>query len=383
MEDLTRAAKHYFEAAGGYEKNKQAADQAGESVEERYIRKAKIGIRKCNACRGILPGFYFCCIDCEVYKGEIYNGETYKDYSLCVNCFYEKTVEHKHDSFADNHSILAVSYMGASRNPNCEILKPKGKGLQQPPAVEAQLRKESGKGKGKQDSSSSKVSSSHSNPKSQARKIMEYKARMEKLARIAKAHYDAAPKIIQDSVDNFFRSMVKQRGKTTVTVEDFVKSMKEKKYYIYARPELFQMLVKDRNVGMKMEESRTLYYIIQSEKPFCSWCGCFIPDIYFCCSKCSARSYALCLECFSSKSKYYATHEHYKDYDFFFLDYSVLHTTIQPTSAASHQEESGGSQAIVIRNPREDRVVTAAKLVQAVLNAGAAILSTAGACTIM
>lgn len=128
-------------------------------------------------------------------------------------------------------------------------------------------------------------------------------------------------------------------------MEDFLEFMKEKKYPEYAYPEMFQILVKDRNLGMSLPESRTVYYILLSRRPFCSWCKCFIPDMYFCCSKCSARSYALCLQCYANKA--YLKHKHYGDNDVFFLDYTLLHTTIKTSSAASNQEVSASSKAIV------------------------------------
>ncbi|XP_019180040.1 PREDICTED: uncharacterized protein LOC109175259 isoform X1 [Ipomoea nil] len=596
MEDLRLAAKHYFGA--GYEKYKQEADESGESMEELYIGMAKISIRKCSACRAILAGFYFCCIECEFYNG----------YNLCLNCFYEDvTLKHQHDSFADNHSILTMVKNG-SRYPPCDIQKkPKGKGLQHPPPVQVQQTKKLDKGKGKQDSNASSdcksirrnipgsadssdyksirrnipsstdssdyksirrnipsstdssdcksirrnipgstdssdcksirrnipgstdssdcksirrnipsstdssdcksirrnipgstdssdcksirrnipgstdssdcksirrnipgstdsshsksiiplpnlrdsshsnllrcnisgsTDSSHSKPinhdsslkgsgrhsksthhgssstdpsdskaiipvsnlrdSSQSnstglsvRKIMIDKKGIEALANVARAHYDAAPKKIRNSADEFFWSMVKQEGKTRVAMEDFVESMKEKRYPEYALPELFKMVVKDRNVGMSIMESRTIYYIVVSGRPFCSWCNCFICDVYFCCSKCSARSYALCLRCYSAKA--YVNHTpHYKDADVFFLDYSVLHSTINvnvtPAASHSHREGGGSSRAIVERNPRDDRVVGALRVGQAILNVGAAVLtiaSTLGACTIM
>ncbi|XP_031099016.1 uncharacterized protein LOC116002967 [Ipomoea triloba] len=205
---------------------------------------------------------------------------------------------------------------------------------------------------------------------------------IKKLAYIAQAHYNAAPQKIRDSADKFFWSMV-QRRKTTVTMEDFVESMKEKRYPEYAHPELFQMLVKDRNLGMDITESRTLYYIVLTGKPFCSWCKCFIPDIYFCCSKCSARSYALCLHCYSTKA--YVNHRHYRDDDVFFLDYTVLHNTIKATPDTSEARGSGSSKAIVERN-RGDKLVTGWNVCKAILNAGGTVLSIAStldACTIM
>ncbi|XP_019157346.1 PREDICTED: uncharacterized protein LOC109153907 isoform X2 [Ipomoea nil] len=215
-----------------------------------------------------------------------------------------------------------------------------------------------------------------------ARTIMIDENGIKKLAQIADAHYHAAPDNIRASADKFFWDMVEQQGKRSVTMEAFLKFMKEKSYPEYAYPELFEMVVKDRKQGMILQESRTLYYIVLSGRPFCSWCKTFIPDIYFCCSKCSARSYALCLDCYSNKA--YVKHRHYGDDDVFFLDYTVLHNTIKATSRP--RESGSSSKAIVKRNPRDDKVVAVLKVGQAILNAGATVLtiaSTLGACTIM
>nr|GMD77240.1 acetyl-CoA synthetase [Ipomoea batatas] len=326
MEDLREAARYYLEGASEeYKQRARRAMAAGESLEDFYVRETKRRIRRCDVCAKLLLGFYLCCTKCELYKGCNYN--------LCVKCFYGRTFQHNHDSFADNHSVLMMHNEGRGE-PTCVIEK--------------------------------------------VRKIMIDKEGIEKLAYIAQAHYNAAPQKIRDSADKFFWSMVKQRGKTRVTMEDFVESMKEKRYPEYAHQELFQILVKDRNLGMDITESRTLYYIVLTGKPFCNWCNCFIPDLYFCCSKCSARSYALCLHCYSTKA--YVNHRHYRDDDVFFLDYSVLHTTIQATSV-----ENGSSKAIVERN-RGDKLVAGWNVCKAILNAGGTVLSiasTLGACTIM
>ncbi|XP_019180041.1 PREDICTED: uncharacterized protein LOC109175259 isoform X2 [Ipomoea nil] len=441
MEDLRKAAKYYYET--GSEEYKQRARRAmdgGETLEEFYVRETKRGIRRCDVCAKLVVGFYLCCTKCELFKG--YN------YNLCVECFYGRTFQHNHDTFADNHSVMMM-HNDQRFEPSCVIEKNNGKGKRKsnskgdassshhskPISHDSSLKGSGGHSKSTHRDSSS-TDSSHSKPinhdsslkgsgrhsksthhgssstdpsdskaiipvsnlrdSSQSnstglsvRKIMIDKKGIEALANVARAHYDAAPKKIRNSADEFFWSMVKQEGKTRVAMEDFVESMKEKRYPEYALPELFKMVVKDRNVGMSIMESRTIYYIVVSGRPFCSWCNCFICDVYFCCSKCSARSYALCLRCYSAKA--YVNHTpHYKDADVFFLDYSVLHSTINvnvtPAASHSHREGGGSSRAIVERNPRDDRVVGALRVGQAILNVGAAVLtiaSTLGACTIM
>ncbi|XP_019161544.1 PREDICTED: uncharacterized protein LOC109158156 isoform X2 [Ipomoea nil] len=415
MEDLREAARYYLER--GSEEYKQRARRAmgcGESLEEFYVRETKRRIRRCDVCAKLLVGFYLCCTKCELYKGCNYN--------LCVKCFYGRTFQHNHDSFADNHSVLMMHNEGRGE-PTCVIEKDKGKGKEDSNSIRHLSSSKNSSSTGSSHSNSlrrnipSSTGSSYSNslrhnipdsidsrhsksiiPVPNLRdsshsnsitslsvrtKIMIDKEGIVKLAYIAQAHYNAAPQKIRESADKFFWSMVKQRGKTTVAMEDFVESMKEKRYPEYAHPELFKMLVKDRNVGMSMTESRTLYYIVLTGKPFCSWCNCFIPDLYFCCSKCSARSYALCLHCYSTKA--YVNHRHYRDHDVFFLDYSVLHTTIKDTSAASHPEGRGSSKAIVERN-RGDKLVAGWNVCKTILNAGGTVLSiasTLGACTIM
>nr|GME14871.1 Ca2+ sensor (EF-Hand superfamily) [Ipomoea batatas] len=379
MEDLKRAAKYYFS-----EKYKQEAHQtAGEPIEELYIRVAKISIRKCNACREILAGFYFRCTECEFYGG----------YSLCVNCFYDETVKHEHDSFADNHSILTMVKKG-SRNPPCEIhKKPKGKGLQQPPTVQVQQTKELGKGKGKQDLQI--VAKPYCTSPLAETMILKGRAMvdnegMEKLGRIAKAHHKAASQKIKNAADDFCRSMFRQAGNGhSLTQNDFLAVMMKKGYPQYADRDLFQMLAKDGN-HMTMSEALTLYYIVLSGRPFCSGCEHFIPDMFFCCSKCPAAKYALCLGCYESEA--YLRHKrnkHFGENDVFFLDYTVLHNgcysaapTPQSPNLYTYDEPRPDepTNAIVKKDKGKELVATFSTVLTActaALNFGAAF------CTIM
>nr|GMD05852.1 Ca2+ sensor (EF-Hand superfamily) [Ipomoea batatas] len=161
---------------------------------------------------------------------------------------------------------------------------------------------------------------------------------MKKLAQIAEAHYNAAPKAIRKMADDFFWSMVK-KGNRSVKQDDFLASMKKKGYTEYAKPEFFQLLLKDGNQDLSIFEGRTLFYILVSRRPFCSWCNCFIPDIFFCCSKCPASSYSLCLHCYTAKA--YVRHNHYGDHDAFFLDYTVLHNCIQTSPTKLKKQKTG------------------------------------------
>nr|GME11960.1 tetratricopeptide repeat protein 16 [Ipomoea batatas] len=119
MEDLREAARYYLEGAS--EEYKQRARRGGESLEDFYVRETKRRIRRCDVCAKLLLGFYLCCTKCEIYKGCNYN--------LCVKCFYGRTFQHNHDSFADNHSVLMMHNEGRGE-PTCVIEKDKGKGKQ-------------------------------------------------------------------------------------------------------------------------------------------------------------------------------------------------------------------------------------------------------------
>nr|GLL43543.1 uncharacterized protein LOC109153907 isoform X5 [Ipomoea trifida] len=518
MEDLREAARYYLEGASEeYKRRARRAMAAGESLEDFYVRETKRCIRRCDVCAKLLLGFYLCCTKCELYKGCYYN--------LCVKCFYGRTFQHNHDSFADNHSVLMMHNEGRGEPP-CVIEKNKGKGkedsnsnrhhssskhsrshssssrhdssshfkssrhdsssrsksacrdsrsrskssrhdssnrskssrhdssnrskstcrdsrsrsksvchdsrirskssrhdsrsrskLRHDSRIRSKSSRHDSRSRSKSsrhdsrsrskssrhDSRSRSKSSRHDSRSRSKSSRHESRSHSESSHHVSSshsdlipyfsshhsnsirhsAHYNAAPQKIRDSADKFFWSMVKQRGKTRVTMEDFVESMKEKSYPEYAHPELFQILVKDRNLGMDITESRTLYYIVLTGKPFCNWCNCFIPDLYFCCSKCSARSYALCLHCYSTKA--YVNHRHYRDDDVFFLDYTVLHNTIKATPDTSEARGSGSSKAIVERN-RGDKLVAGWNVCKAILNAGGTVLSiasTLGACTIM
>nr|GMC95427.1 Ca2+ sensor (EF-Hand superfamily) [Ipomoea batatas] len=152
---------------------------------------------------------------------------------------------------------------------------------------------------------------------------------MEKLARIAKAHHKAASREIKNAADEFCRSVFRQAGNGhSLSENDFLAVMMKKGFPQYADRDLFRMLqAKDGNHHMTMSEALTLYYVVLSGRPFCSSCEHFIPDMFFCCSKCPAAKYALCLGCYESEA--YLRHKrnkHVGENDVFFLDYTVLHT---------------------------------------------------------
>nr|GLL29520.1 uncharacterized protein LOC109158156 isoform X2 [Ipomoea trifida]GMD03636.1 Ca2+ sensor (EF-Hand superfamily) [Ipomoea batatas] len=352
MEELRQAAEDYYRSAS--EEYKQGFLDSGESFLEFYVCETKRSIRQCDACRTLLPGYYFCCVDCE---------RNNTSFSLCINCFDKGKFQHQHDSFADNHSVLTMHNKGNNSLPPCVIEK-KREGevdqLLQPPVQQTKelvsmttvIKDEMGK------------------------------EAMKKLAQIAEAHYNAAPEAIRKMADDFFWSMVK-KGNNSVKQDDFLASMKKMGYTEYAKPEFFQLLLKDGNQDdLSILEGRTLFYILVSRRPFCSCCNCFIPDIFFCCSKCPATTYSLCLHCYTAKE--YVRHNHYGDHDAFFLDYTVLHNCIQTSPTKPKKQKTGLKIGKLVKFVSPYASKDTLSTITAILGAWAATLTIGSTCcTIM
>lgn len=132
---------------------------------------------------------------------------------------------------------------------------------------------------------------------------------MEELHDIATAHYEAGNRKVQELAHEFFDSMDTD-GDGHVDLPEFLIFMRQEGYAHLGNPHFFNELDRDGDGSLDFFEVMTVYYIIKSGRPFCSWCGNFIPGIFFSCAECykSPRgSFNLCRVCYGSKK---CSHNH-------------------------------------------------------------------------
>ncbi|XP_017974779.1 PREDICTED: uncharacterized protein LOC18603333 isoform X1 [Theobroma cacao] len=142
---------------------------------------------------------------------------------------------------------------------------------------------------------------------------------MDKLRQIANAYYELAPKNIQKEAQKFFNE-IDFNGDGHIELEEFLEFMKQKPCDAYRSSNLFKELCAGNDAKkLGFMDVMTLYYIVQSGRPFCNGCDEFIKDIYFCCVECfhSSTKYCLCLQCY--KAKKYRSHPHRQFLDNFSL----------------------------------------------------------------
>ncbi|XP_021291633.1 LOW QUALITY PROTEIN: uncharacterized protein LOC110422165 [Herrania umbratica] len=143
---------------------------------------------------------------------------------------------------------------------------------------------------------------------------------MDELRQIAKAYYELAPKNIQKEAQKFFNEIDFNGDRPFIALEEFLEFMKQKPYSAYRSSNLFKELCRGNGANkLGFMDVMTLYYIVQSGRPFCNGCDEFIKDVYFCCMECfhSSTKYCLCLQCY--KAKKYRNHPHRQFLDNFTL----------------------------------------------------------------
>ncbi|XWS53732.1 hypothetical protein CRYUN_Cryun10bG0025800 [Craigia yunnanensis] len=137
---------------------------------------------------------------------------------------------------------------------------------------------------------------------------------MEELREIAKAYLAVASNDIKESSKNFFRAM-DSNSDTKVSLHEFLEFMRQERYRELRSSDLFKKLCRRNSKDLEFEDVMTLYYVIQSGRPFCNGCDEFIKCTYLCCIECfhsSQRNYCLCIKCYKDK-RYSHRHDQFLD----------------------------------------------------------------------
>ncbi|KAK6145907.1 hypothetical protein DH2020_019776 [Rehmannia glutinosa] len=233
-----------------------------------YMEKKVIKIFKCDGgCRELLFGPYFSCYQCLCNKFP-------QTFDLCPDFYRAGKFKHEHhlSSLLDDHSLLVMFISQGTTNE----LKTQAKG------------------------------------------------EMEELREIARCHYRAGSKEIQALANEFFKSMDSD-GDGRVDLPEFLAFMRQEGYTQMRNRHFFKELDRDRNGSLDFWEVMTLYYIIKSGRPFCDWCGDFIPGLFFSCVECfklgPESSFNLCRNCYRSTK---CNHNHNGRADQFLDNYTLL-----------------------------------------------------------
>ncbi|XP_034684923.1 uncharacterized protein LOC117913913 isoform X2 [Vitis riparia] len=255
-----------------------------------YILKS--GRPFCEGCGEFMSGVFFTCVKC-------FDDHSRSCYSVCLKCCESTDIVHEHQEFLDNFALLE-----AKRR------KSEFPALRATAAQVQTLRKDS-------------------NPRGQ----------MKELRQIATI-YDCRStsediKEKKEKIRKFFSPM-RYGDHEPVALHEFLDFMRRKDnehltnnsldLEFMNTPEFFKKLDRDKK-GLNISDLETLYYIIQSGRPFCKGCGEFIEGMFFTCVTCFERCstcfecggtcFSLCLHCYNAKK---FIHEH----DLFLDNYALL-----------------------------------------------------------
>ncbi|CAA2964651.1 uncharacterized protein LOC111371664 isoform X1 [Olea europaea subsp. europaea] len=145
---------------------------------------------------------------------------------------------------------------------------------------------------------------------------------MEELHDIAKAHYKAGSQHVQALASKFFNSL-DSNSDGRIDLGEYLEFTSQKCHSGINSHSFFKKLDKNRNGSLDFWEVMTLYYIMKSGRPFCSFCDNFTPGIFFSCVGVGC-SFTLCRDCYLS-SKCDHNHNGYAQ----FLDtYTLLQVRV-------------------------------------------------------
>ncbi|KAI8537550.1 hypothetical protein RHMOL_Rhmol09G0032900 [Rhododendron molle] len=186
---------------------------------------------------------------------------------------------------------------------------------------------------------------------------------MEELIKTAKIYYGSSP-AVRDAAHKFFEDMDHDKdGK--VSLHEFLEFMKQEGHTKMSSRDFFKTLNRKGSRTLDFTEVLTLFYIIQSGRPFCHGCDVFVAGTYFTCSKCyksdnnNNNVISLCPKCFE-KGLYTHSHERNQFLDNYALlalkkkrgiawawTHSIQQHQVQPTSSKVAASTSNATNAIV------------------------------------
>lgn len=132
---------------------------------------------------------------------------------------------------------------------------------------------------------------------------------MEEIREAALAYYENGGEKLKQLARNFFNCL-DEDGDGTVDLREFIKIFGERGNRLINNHNFFQALDRDGNGCLDFYEVLSLYYIIESGRPFCDGCGSFLKGLYFTCLNChesSDTTFDLCSACYRRKS---FSHQH-------------------------------------------------------------------------
>ncbi|XP_057459516.1 uncharacterized protein LOC130750104 [Actinidia eriantha] len=245
-----------------------------------FIYKVR-GFLICEGCSCYLWGTYYACLTCYDAGNDAFG------YNLCCSCYRNKSFQHDHTDFRDNHRI-------------CQLRRPKRS----------------------QRNASKPVN--RANPRTI---IKDGEREMEEMHNAAMAYYENLTEEQKQQARKLYE-LSDTNGDGTVSLEEFLDFLSEQNFSEYVPPNLFKLLDKNRDGTIDFEEFVTLYYIVKVCRGIitCDGCGGNLwGNIYFLCVECyyaGGRTYDLCCKCYHNKR--------FKHVHTAFLDSYVLLDRMQP-----------------------------------------------------
>ncbi|KAL5542435.1 hypothetical protein UlMin_010145 [Ulmus minor] len=176
---------------------------------------------------------------------------------------------------------------------------------------------------------------------------------MEELRQLAFTYHAAATKEVQEVVEEFFKEMDPD-DHGCVEFEEFSAYMEAIGCQNLSSKEFFDLLKQPGNEELYAEDVITLFYIINSGRPFCGGkCRKFVEGMYFTCVKCfdgSGSTFSVCPVCFDG-GQYEHHHEEFLD-PIVLLRVKRMEALMRSNTNQTKYETSTSSASTVVMNPR-------------------------------
>ncbi|KAL5542402.1 hypothetical protein UlMin_010112 [Ulmus minor] len=185
---------------------------------------------------------------------------------------------------------------------------------------------------------------------------------MEELRQMGLTYHSAATQEIKDMVEEFYKEMdPKDNG--YVKFKEFSAYMETIGCQHLSSDEFFDLLKQPGHEELYIEDVITLFYIINSQRPFCGGkCRKFVTGVYFTCVKCfdgSASTFSVCPQCFDGEQY---KHEHKEFLDPMVILHLKRELAINQKSSTSRddedEEEPIGSSTTTTSTSTSKRIAT-------------------------